>query len=252
MPGFIDVSNMSDREVQRLGHADDDYVAPKTRRGYVARPEPKTYTAGMIWAAAMAAHRINGGYVKDTEWDYDQSPAAVKREANKLMVKRWAAAGDFAAVTEADVEKGQEVRRHFNSYMLLALAGKLNNFQQNAYKIAQMEQFSERQSLELAVCACLPATYERDIAKKEFMASLRESTQLTGEVGDKVEGEIVVLSTRYNVNFNKWLISAKMNDSYINFWYNTNIEAGTIMNIKGKIKAVRDDKTTQLNYVKKV
>lgn len=216
------------------------------------RTEPKVYSAETVWGAAMAAHRINGGYIKDTEWDYDNSPATIKRSANKLMVKEWAREGRWDAVTPEDIEKGMEVRRHFNSYMFLALAGKLNDFQQQAYKIAQMTEFNERQSLELAICACLPSTYERDIAKKEFMNSLRESTQLVGNEGDKVQGEIVVLSTRYNVNFNKWLISAKMGDSYINFWYNTNIEAGTIMNIKGKIKAVRDDKTTQLNYVKKV
>jgi hypothetical protein len=210
------------------------------------------FTAEQVWGAVMAAHRINGGYVKEPVWDYNVDQRAPVKDANKLMVKGWIRSNDLSKVTAEDIEKGMEVRNHFNSYMFLAIAGKLNDFQQQAYKISQMTEFRSRDSLELAVASCLPMIYERDRAKKEFMEQLRNSTQLTGEVGDKVEGEIVVLDTRYNVNFNKWKISAKMVDSYIDFWYNTNIAKGTAMRIKGKIKAVRGDNTTQLNYVKQV
>jgi hypothetical protein len=210
------------------------------------------FTAEQVWGAVMAAHRINGGYIKEPVWDYNVDQRAPVKDANKLMVKGWIRSNDLSKVTAEDIEKGMEVRNHFNSYMFLAIAGKLNDFQQQAYKIAQMTEFRSRDSLELAVASCLPMIYERDRARKEFMEQLRDSTQLTGEVGDKVEGEIVVLDTRYNVNFNKWKISAKMVDSYIDFWYNTNIAKGTAMRIKGKIKAVRGDNTTQLNYVKQV
>jgi hypothetical protein len=210
------------------------------------------FTSEQVWGAVMAAHRINDGYVKDTEWDYDVQPAKVKREANKLMVKGWIRANDLSKVTAEDIEKGMAVRSHFNSYMFLAIAGKLNDFQQQAYKIAQMTEFTDRQGFELAIASCLPSVYERDRAKKEFMEQLRNSTQLTGSVGDRVEGEVIVLDTRYNVNFNKWKISAKMVDSYVDFWYNKTIAKGTVLRIKGKIKAMRADNTTQLNYVKEV
>jgi len=211
-----------------------------------------TFTADQVWGAAMAAHRINGGYVKNTEWDYDVQPAKVKREANKLMIKGWIRANDLSKVTAEDIEKGQEVRTHFNSYMFLAIAGKLNDFQQQAYKISQMTEFTARQGLEIAVASCLPMIYERDRDRKEFMDQLRDSTQLRGAIGDRVQGEIIVLDSRYNVNFNKWKISAKMVDSYIDFWYNKNIAKGTALCIKGKIKAMRANNTTQLNYVKQV
>jgi hypothetical protein len=136
--------------------------------------------------------------------------------------------------------------------MFLAIAGKLNDFQAQAYKISQKDSFTERDGLEIAVASCLPMVYEKDRAKKEFMEALRDSTQLTGTMGDRIEGEIIVLDSRYNVNFNKWKISAKMVDSYIDFWYNKNIAKGTVLRIKGKIKAMRGDNTTQLNYVKEV
>ena len=210
------------------------------------------FTAEQVWGAVMAAHRINGGYVKEPEWDYAVNQTKPVKDANKLMVKQWIRTNDLAAVTPEDIEKGQAVRAHFNSYMFLAIAGKLNDFQQQAYKIAQMTEFTARQGLELAIASCLPMIYERDRARKEFMEQLRDSTQLTGAVGDVVSGEIIVLDSRYNVNFNKYKISAKMVDSYVDFWYNKNIAKGTVLRIKGKIKAMRGDNTTQLNYVKQV
>jgi hypothetical protein len=210
------------------------------------------FTADQVFAAAMAAHRINDGYFKEDQWNTSTAAHFRSKEANKLMVKRWIRTNDFVEVTAEDVEKGQLVRNHFRSYMFLAIAGKLNDFQAQAYKISQKDSFTERDGLEIAVASCLPMVYEKDRAKKEFMEALRDSTQLTGTMGDRIEGEIIVLDSRYNVNFNKWKISAKMVDSYIDFWYNKNIAKGTVLRIKGKIKAMRGDNTTQLNYVKEV
>jgi hypothetical protein len=210
------------------------------------------FTADQVFALAMAAHRINEGYFKEDVWMPHATPPYRSKQANKTLVRQWIRTNDFVEVTPEDIEKGQLVRQHFNSYMFLAIAGKLNDFQRQAYKIAQMTEFTARDSLEIAIASCLPMIYERDRARKEFMEQLRDSTQLTGNVGDRVEGEIIVLDTRYNVNFNKWKISAKLVDSYVDFWYNNNIAKGTVLRIKGKIKAMRADNTTQLNYVKQI
>lgn len=210
------------------------------------------FTADQIFALAMAAHRINEGYFKEDVWMPHATPPYRAKQANKTLVRQWVRTNDFVEVTPEDIIKGQAVRQHFKSYMLLAIAGKLTDFQWQAYKIAEKETFTDRDSLELAVASCLPMVYEKDRARKEFMEALRDSTQLTGNVGDRVEGEIIVLDSRYNVNFNKYRIQAKMVDSYVDFWYNDAIAKGTVLNIKAKIKAVRSDNTTQLNYVKTV
>jgi hypothetical protein len=210
------------------------------------------FTADQVFALAMAAHRINEGYFKEDQWNTSTAAHFRSKQANKTLVKQWIRTNDFVEVTPDDVVKGQAVRNHFKSYMFLAIAGKLNDFQAQAYKISQKESFTERDSLEIAIASCLPMIYEKDRDRKEFMDALRDSTQLTGNVGDRVEGEIIVLDSRYNVNFNKWKISAKMVDSYVDFWYNKTIAKGTVLCIKGKIKAMRENNTTQLNYVKEV
>lgn len=208
------------------------------------------FTPEQVFGAAIAAHRINDGYFKEAQ--FDNQTGVKTKDANKILVKLWFSANDLSRVTAEDIEKGIELRQHFNSYVFLAIAGQLSEFQATAYKIAQRTEFTARDNLELAIASSLPSVYERDRQRKEFMEALRSSEQLTGEVGDKVQGEIVVLSSRFNFNFNKYKIQAKMVDSYIDFWYNENLTAGTVMNIKGKIKAVRDNNTTQLNYVKRI
>jgi hypothetical protein len=37
----------------------------------------------------------------------------------------------------------------------------------------------------------------------------------------------------------------------VDFWYNSKLEAGDRVSIKAKIKSIRGDNTTQLNFVKR-
>lgn len=206
------------------------------------------YTAEQIFTLVATAHRINGGYVKENQWSADGN--CVIREANKLMIKRWIREGYCGEETDEDRAAGQVVRNHFKSYMLLAIANKLTDFQHQAYKISQKDSFTDRDGLELAIASCLPMVYERDRQRKEFMEQLRDSTQLQGCVGDKIQGEFVVLSARYNVNFDKYRVQGKMGDSFVDFWFSEAPKVGSAMRIRGKIKQLREDNSTQLHYVK--
>ena len=48
--------------------------------------------------------------------------------------------------------------------------------------------------------------------------------------------------------YNKFKIKARMGEAFVDFWFGKEL-AGDVR-IKGKIKRIRGDKTTQLNYVK--
>ncbi|MCG3771074.1 MAG: hypothetical protein JW384_02254 [Nitrosomonadaceae bacterium] len=63
-------------------------------------------------------------------------------------------------------------------------------------------------------------------------------------------GDITVTKSRFNSDYNKHKITARMGESFVDFWFGQELE-GTIR-VKGKIKTQRGDKTTQLNYVKLV
>lgn len=211
------------------------------------------FTADQVWGLAVAADRVNEGYFKEPVWTTpeDGTPPKVVKDANKLLVKQWLRTNNFTAATEADIEKGREIRNYFNGFLLKQISGKINDFEQQALRIAQMDEFTGKNMLEFAIVSCLPSVMIRDQSRNELAREVRASTQLQGAVGDKIQGEIEVVKCYYSQEYNKYRITAKLVDSFVDFWYNNNLEAGQKLTIKAKIKSVRGDNTTQLNFVKR-
>ena len=214
------------------------------------------FTADQVWGLAVAADRINEGYFKEPVWtqpDNDLTgPMVLVKDANKLLVKQWLRTNNFTAASEADIEKGREIRNYFNGFLLKQISGKINEFEQQALRIAQMDEFTSRNMLEFAIVSCLPSVMIRDQSRNELAREVRASTQLQGAVGDKIQGEIEIVKSYYSQEYNKFRITAKLVDSFVDFWYNTNIDAGSRVSITAKIKSVRGDNTTQLNFVKRI
>ena len=206
------------------------------------------FTADQVWACAVAADRINGGYIKEPVYDFNVDQRNPVKQANKAIVKQWLRESTFAAVTEEDHVKGREIRNYFNGLTLKVLSGKITDFERTALKIAQKDEFTGRDMLDFAVISCLPAAMLRDQARKELDSEIRSSTQLVAAVGDKVQGEIEVIKSHYSKEYNKYRITAKLGDSYVDFWFGKDL-TGTV-GIKGKVKAQRGNNTTQLNFVK--
>jgi hypothetical protein len=211
--------------------------------------QQQKFTADQVWALAVVADRMNGGYLKEDEWLPNATPPCRGREANKLMVKRWLREGGIA-LTDADIAEGQRVRNHFKGLLLKQMAGKINDFERQALSIAQKDEFTGRDLLDFAIVSCLPASARRDQERKDLQREVVASTQLTGDKGDKIISDITVISSRYSPMYGKFRINARMGESFIDFWFTRDMEKGATVRIEGKIKAVRGDKTTQLNYVK--
>jgi hypothetical protein len=209
------------------------------------------FTADQVWGLAVAADRINGGYFKEDVYVMENDCQKRITQANKLMVKQWLREGAFTEATAGDIEKGREIRNYFNGFLLKQIAGKINEFEQQALRIAQMDEFTNRNMLEFAIVSCLPSVMLRDQSKNELAREVRNSTQLQGNPGDKIQGEIEVVKCYYSQEYNKYRITAKLVDSFVDFWYNSAMEQGSRVSIKAKIKSVRGDNTTQLNFVKR-
>jgi len=203
------------------------------------------FTADHVWGLAVAADRMNGGYVKADV--YAENLDVVQKQANKTMVKGWLRNGQNPA-TAADVERGREVRNYFNGYLLKQIAGKINDFEQTALRIAQMDEFTNRNMLEFSVVSCLPSVMLRDQSRKELKNAISSSVQLAGEVGDKITGEIEVFKCDYQQMYDKFIVQARMGDSYVSFWFSSRIDGA--VTIRAKIKEQRGDNTTALNFVK--
>jgi len=205
------------------------------------------FTADQVWGCAAAAQRVNEGYFKEDQWDTAEAGVKIKT-ANKALVKGWLRDEDYSQITAADIAAGQTARNHFKSYTFLAIAGRLNEFQITAMQLAAKEEFTGRDIYDFAVISCLPSVAVRDVANSELKREIYTSEQLQGAVGDSIVGDITVISARFNPDYNKHKITARMGESFVDFWFGKELE-GTIR-IKGKVKTQRGNKTTQLNYVK--
>jgi hypothetical protein len=203
------------------------------------------FTADHVWGLAVAADRMNGGYVKTDV--YAENLDVVQKQANKTMVKSWLRNNQNPA-TAADVERGREVRNYFNGYLLKQISGKINDFEATALRIAQMDEFTSKHLLEFSVVSCLPSVMLRDQTRKELKNAISSSVQLAGEEGDKIQGEIEVFKCDYNTTYNKFMVQARLGDSYVSFWFGSRLEGA--VTIRAKIKSQRGDNTTQLNFVK--
>lgn len=208
------------------------------------------FTADQVWACAAAAQRINGDYVKMDQYDFDVDQRNPVKRANKALVKEWLRTNDFSLITAADHEAGAKARDHFKSYTLLMLAGQLNEFQQTALRIASKDTFTNRDMYDFAVISCLPSVAARDQERTALKREVFASEQLRGSEGETVTGDIAVQSCRFNPNYGKYRITARMGESFVDFWHSREMLVGTNIRVKGKIKRIRGDKTTQLNYVK--
>ncbi len=206
------------------------------------------FTADQVWALAAAAQRINEGYFKDDVYDFAVDQKNPVKRANKAMLKTWLRENTLNVATEEDYAAGRRARDHFKSYTLLALAGRLNDFQNTAMQLAAKDTFTGRDLYDFAVISCLPSVALRDVERNEIKREIYASEQLQGNEGDIVVGDITVISTRFNADYNKYKITARMGESFIDFWFSKELRGE--LKIKGKIKRQRGDKTTQLNYVK--
>jgi len=205
------------------------------------------FTADQVWALAVAADRINGSYLKEDQWEEQNGSMVKTKEANKLMVKRWLREGTFP-VTEQDTEEGRRVRQYFNTFIMRELAGKLNDFERQALKLAQKQEFTGRDLYDFAVISCLPSVARRDLQRQEIKREIYESEQLVGSVGQTIVSDFTVINCWFNQNYSKWRVQGRMGEAFVDFWFSKELVGE--LKIKGKIKAVRGDKTTQLNYVK--
>ena len=206
------------------------------------------FTADQVWACAAAAQRINGDYLKEDQWETIDDQARKIKTANKLLVKDWLRTNDYSQITAADTAEGIRARNHFKSYTLLAIAGRLNEFQTTAMQLAAKEEFTGRDMYDFAVISCLPSVAVRDVANSELRREIYTSEQLQGDVGDAVVGDITVTNSRFNSDYNRYKITARMGESFVDFWFGKELTGE--LRIKGKVKVQRGNKTTQLNYVK--
>jgi len=210
------------------------------------------YAVSDVWAAACAAQRINGAYIKEgrVDTDVDGMVISVVRRNRDIMM-------DFLTcpenLTVDDVVAGEQVLNELKGdLMWRALKGQLNDFDQSASKVIAVEDHfdSHLNRLELAVVACLPASYERLKSRQNTQDRMSQTSgEYVAPVGHKAMVNVSVVGCNYSTNWNTYYITAITQDNQAVLFNLRDPQApGVRMSIKGTVKAHKNG-TTQLNRV---
>ena len=255
MPGFVDVSNMTAREVRMMDHAADaEPYQPRRTWQPKAKPAGVAHSVDNVWGAAVAAQRINGSYVKETVYKVDpemsSNTVVDKRRNRDIMLDILA---NPAVLTVEDIAQGQECRKFLqNDITFRALKNRLTEFDGSVSKVLAVEDDFDtvKHKLELAVVACLPASHVRSLERQATQERVRQTSgALIGTPGVKVQLDVEIVKSNYSQQWNTWYATAVTQDNCAVFFaYRQELAKGAKHTIQGTVKAHRDG-STQLNRV---
>ena len=212
----------------------------------MARYQRPSYNTVDVFAAACAANRVNGGYLKYTETN-DES--GTSKLANKVLIRQFLD-GTFD-VRDGDREQGEKVMQHCRSLTFKLLTDKrLSDFEQNMLSIVEKETLDS--NYDIAIVSSLPNTYNRSEYRRAVDTRIRETEGVFGTVGERVQVTAEVVKSYFSDQWGTHFITAITDDNkQVFFAYKQSLTVGDNINIDGKVKAHRDN-STQLNYVKMV
>lgn len=215
-------------------------------------------TADQVWAAACAAQRINGEYLKNDEVTYPPgttpyplgAPAPIYgRKANKHLMRDILNDPTGSQILQEDIDNGADCRKHYQGLMLKELAGTLTNgFLRAIYLLSAQDEFKSTDYIQLAQLSAAPQGWKRDVKQADNIEKAQAGTYV-GNAGDKVTGELDVTGCNYSVTYGIYFVHGFLDGNAVFFAFKSKLDPGKIR-IKGSVKAQRNNKTTQLNRVK--
>jgi len=215
------------------------------------RPARPVYSVADVFAAACAAQRINGEYLKSDDITYyddgHEYTHKVNRVANKTLVHQFLK-GELGMTLE-DHEMGDKVMQYCRGLTFKLLTDKrLSDFE--ATMLAIVEKSTTDSNYDIAVVASLPASYERSLVRAEQNIRLREAAGcLEAPVGAKVEMDVEVVRCNYSNEWGVFYVTAIADAGVVFFAQQRKIDVDSKIRIKGKVKRHKEDRT-QLSHVK--
>jgi hypothetical protein len=207
----------------------------------MAKSKSMQYEAPLVWAAATAAQRINGSYVKLVA---EGTQGKTNRELVNSLLR------EPSLITEEDYSLAESARTHFKGLVFKILGqGRLNDFENTAMLIANKDIIDS--NYDIAVLASLPSSYERAVRRDMATQKLRDASGgVFGSAGDRVVTSVEIVSSNYSQQWAVWFVRAITDkDEPVLFSYREQLESGRKLQIRGTVKGHRDN-ATQLNRVK--
>ena len=231
----------------------------KIKNGYLSKDALplKTVPTQEALAFAVAAQRINKGYVKDTRRFSEDNPTIFSnKEIVKFAFNPNYRPNDFVLPkpTAEDYAEVAEIHKWMRRYVMLGLAD-LDEFKRDMIDSVSQDTVIKNN---LGRIAFIPEFVKRDKHEtgltKEIRIEYRDS-QYLGKEKDVVEGVIKILDKRYSEHWESYNYVAVMDGNLVSFMNKFPYDVDSMLRVKGKVKAQTKNKLfsaneTRLNYVK--
>ena len=231
----------------------------KIKNGYLSKDALplKTVPTQEALAFAVAAQRINKGYVKDTRRFSEDNPTIF---SNKEIVK-FAFNPDYRPIdfilpkpTADDYTKVAEIHKWMKRYVMLGLAD-LDEFKRDMINSVSQDTVIKNN---LGRIAFIPEFVKRDKHETGLTKEIRieyRNSQYLGKEKDVVEGVIKILDKRYSTQWESYNYVAVIDGNLVSFMNKFPYDVDSMLRVKGKVKAQTKNKLfsaneTRLNYVK--
>lgn len=214
----------------------------------MARPYKKVskfYDTMDVVAAACAAQRVNGQYIKVPYQLGEEN----KRQTNRELVYQFLE--DQSFITDADRLLAEDIKSHYQGKTFKILGGGfVTDYDRATMKMLEEETCPE--GYNLAVLASVPASYLKSVARDKADSRTRFATGgYIGKIGDKVQLDVEIMKCVFSQKWGIFYATAITKaEEIVFFGFKQELTVGKFLAIKGTVKSQRDGNVTQLNRVK--
>lgn len=210
------------------------------------------YSTEDVFAASVAAQRINGCYVSNSTGINTPNMQTNRHLMGVILTKSNVEEVD---TVEEDYVRAREIIEYYRSKTLDIMSGKANSYTMSAANAAYKESVASLDALTLGLIASLPNAWERSVAYDKTwdrVDDLKRRSNHFGSVGDKFEGKVEVLSCIYSKNWFKYYTTALTSaGNIVNFAGDHEFKQGNVVEITtAKIKQHAAENITRLHYVR--
>jgi len=194
------------------------------------------YPMADVFAASAMAYRVNGD-------QYLKYPGYCAWRPNRdLMIEALTTMPEN--ITDADRQRGDEIRRHFRRVLFTILSKDVvSSFDRSISEFLDNE--TTKSALEIAIIASLPKIHATDVARRSVDQRLNFARGgYIGVVGNRVDVEAEVLRVIFSRTWNCYFMTAITTDEQLIRWSaSKGVEVGLKAMIRGTVKSHAENQT---------
>ena len=202
-------------------------------------------TADQVWAAACAAHRVNGGYFKQPEVT-DQG--TITRPTNRELVRQYL--DQPGAVTVYDVEQGRKCRQDLLKQTTMAvLKNQATEWTLLTAEMAALDAITT--DYQVSVITAMPKSHVQNLTRESTDGRLAYcETEPVGTDNQLITVAGEVVRSNYSAKWNTFYVTMITDSNHqVFFAYREGLEPGRQVKLRGRVKR-HADRATQLSRVK--